>query len=180
MKKVILSAIAFFVLGLVQAAGAVESDDVLGKWNTEDRDAVIEIYGCSGKYCGRIVWVDKPVYSAEDKNGKEGQPRVDENNPDVRLRDRPIVGLQIMYDFSFDGEAAWKGGKIYDPEQREDLQGQDDSCISKCVERQRLCRDPAAGKNNHLDAGRVFGQIGLFTLSVFIKEFPGASSGIHI
>jgi uncharacterized protein (DUF2147 family) len=123
MRKVILSAIAFFVLGLFHAAGAVESEDVLGRWNTEDRDAVIEIYGCYGKYCGRIVWVDEPVYSAEDRNGKEGQPKVDENNPDFRLRNRPIVGLQIMYDFSFDGEAAWKGGKIYDPERGKTYKG---------------------------------------------------------
>jgi uncharacterized protein (DUF2147 family) len=123
MKKVIFSALAFFVLGLNHVAGAFESNDVLGRWNTENRDAVIEIYECSWKYCGRIVWVDEPFYSAEDNNGKEGQPRVDENNPDGRLRNRPIVGLQIMYDFSFDGEAAWKGGKIYDPERGKSYKG---------------------------------------------------------
>ena len=37
-------------------------------------------------------------------------------NPDEALRDRPILGLQIMSDFEYDGNDKWKKGTIYAPD----------------------------------------------------------------
>jgi uncharacterized protein (DUF2147 family) len=47
--------------------------------------------------------------------GRAGQPRLDDNNPNPDLRTRPIIGLQIMSDFVFDGDNGWKRGTVYDP-----------------------------------------------------------------
>ncbi|MDA8092195.1 MAG: DUF2147 domain-containing protein [Nitrospiraceae bacterium] len=76
---------------------------ILGTWLTRDRDAKISIYECGGKkYCGKIVWV------------KDG-PKTDEKNPDAALRNRPVLGLEIMKGFSYEGKNRWAGGRLYDP-----------------------------------------------------------------
>lgn len=97
------------------AAWGESRDDILGMWNNEERDGIIEIFKCREKYCGRIVWAKEPTYPADDKMGREGLPRRDDNNSNPDLRSRPIIGLQIMSDFVFDGDNGWKGGTVYDP-----------------------------------------------------------------
>ena len=97
------------------AAWGWSGDDILGLWNNEERDGIIEIFKCREDYCGRIVWAKEPTYPADDKMGRAGQPRLDDNNPSPGLRTRPIIGLQIMNDFVFDGDNGWKEGTVYDP-----------------------------------------------------------------
>lgn len=123
MMKVILFALVFSLCMAIPTARAVDGDDILGLWNTEEKDAVIELFKCGEKYCGRVFWVKEPNYSAGDKNGREGQPKLDNKNPDPNLRNLPIVGLQIMHDFSFTGNNAWMGGKMYDPERGKTYSG---------------------------------------------------------
>ncbi len=84
-------------------------DDVLGIWETDDGKAKIEIYKASGKYSGKIVWLKEP-------NNENGQAKRDKENPDKELRSRPILGINLVRDFEFDGDDRWAGGKIYDPE----------------------------------------------------------------
>lgn len=59
----------------------------------------------------------EPNYRPGEVEGMAGKARVDRSNPDQSLRDRDLVGLVFMTDFSFDG-GAWRGGKIYDPRDR--------------------------------------------------------------
>ncbi|MBF0560296.1 MAG: DUF2147 domain-containing protein [Nitrospirae bacterium] len=115
MIKRILLALLFSLSIAIRPTLAFD-DDILGLWDTEEKDAVIEMFKCGQKYCGRIFWVKEPNYSAGDKNGKGGRPILDDNNPDANLRNRPIVGLQIINDFSFAGDNSWTEGNIYDPE----------------------------------------------------------------
>jgi uncharacterized protein (DUF2147 family) len=103
------------VLSAATAAYAAGGDDILGVWNNEEKDAKIEIFKCSGKYCGKIVFAKEPNYPAGSKEGTPGTPRLDHNNPDTAKRSTPIIGLQIVNDFIFAGENAWKGGTVYDP-----------------------------------------------------------------
>ncbi|MDA8156671.1 MAG: DUF2147 domain-containing protein [Actinomycetota bacterium] len=76
--------------------GAIE-----GVWFNQEKDAKIQIYGCGNKFCGSIVWVK--------------EPKLDRKNPDPALRNRPVLGLQIMQGFTYQGNKQWTGGKIYDP-----------------------------------------------------------------
>ena len=43
-------------------------------------------------------------------------PRPTGEIPNHSLRNRPIVGLQLMSDFEAAGKVQWGEGKIYDPE----------------------------------------------------------------
>lgn len=99
-----------------------QADDILGLWNTEEHDARIEIFKCNDKYCGKITWLKEPNYSAEDDNGKIGQPRIDLNNPDPQLRNQPYIGLQILDGFTFH-KGDWIHGKIYNPENGKTYKG---------------------------------------------------------
>ncbi|MFI5295463.1 MAG: DUF2147 domain-containing protein [Thermodesulfovibrionales bacterium] len=87
--------------------------DILGVWNTEERDAKIGIYKCGIKYCGKIVWLKEPTYPAGSKEGIPNTPMLDYNNPDPELRRTPLVGLPILLDFVFAGDNSWKNGRIY-------------------------------------------------------------------
>ena len=94
----------FFILFFfISIAHAFQADDILGKWITTDKDAVIEFYKCGDKYCGKIVW-------AKDSDKK------DINNPDPSLRNRPLLGATILEGFVFNGKDEWVGGRIYDPD----------------------------------------------------------------
>ncbi len=98
------------------SVSAADPDDILGVWNTEDKDAKIEIYKCGIKYCGKILWLQEPTYPPDSKEGAPGTPKLDQNNPNPELRKTPLIGLPILLDFMFDGNNSWKKGKIYNSE----------------------------------------------------------------
>jgi len=75
---------------------ASEANDILGQWVSEDHDGRIKIYKCCTAYCGEIVWT---------RNG----PPVDVNNPNHDLRNRLIIGLNIMNGFRYAGDSEWEG-----------------------------------------------------------------------
>ncbi len=111
MKKV--TAFLLFMTGLLMTGTPVKgqvvrADDILGFWLNEDKDARIEITQIDGKFYGKIVWLDEP-------NEETGLPKVDDQNPEPSLQNRPIMGLEILKNFVFD-EDEWNSGTIYDPD----------------------------------------------------------------
>jgi uncharacterized protein (DUF2147 family) len=115
MRSVALLAL-LLSLAVPQGDGpAVEPKSILGRWLTTDGKAHIEIFQCGDLYCGRIVWLSEPL--------ENGQPKRDKENPDQALRDRPIIGLVLMRDFTYEGDGTWSGGKVYDPESGDEYQG---------------------------------------------------------
>lgn len=93
---------------LLLAGPAASAQSPVGTWYTQDRSAKVRIAPCGQKLCGQIVWV-------QDRGGRPASGARDEANPDPALRARPIIGLQIIRDFSPAGPGKWAGGKIYDP-----------------------------------------------------------------
>jgi uncharacterized protein (DUF2147 family) len=89
-------------------AQQVSPDDILGTWLNEDKDAHVEVYRHEGKYYGKIVWLRFP------NDEETGLPKVDDENPDEELQQRPLMGLLLLKDFVFD-EDEWNKGSIYDP-----------------------------------------------------------------
>ena len=114
--------ILFVLLVLVTAlsAQAGDGDAILGVWATEPDgeggQAHIEIYMEGDRYAGKVVWLEEPLYTADDEDGEEGEPKVDKNNPDEALQARPIMGLVLMEGFRYDGKGLWHKGTIYDPD----------------------------------------------------------------
>ena len=105
-----------FVLGgaapLVAQEDSTAANAVLGEWLTAEGTSKILIYKCDDEFCGKISWLKEPE--------RDGKPRVDEKNPEERLRTQPLLGLVILRGFTFDGEDTWEGGKIYDPKSGND------------------------------------------------------------
>jgi len=122
MRKTIML-LWFCLLSAATGAYAAGGDDILGVWNNEEKDAKIEIFKCSGKYCGKIVYAKEPNYPAGSNEGTPGTPRLDHNNPVAAKRSTPIIGLQIVNDFIFAGENTWKGGTVYDPKSGKTYRG---------------------------------------------------------
>ncbi|QIT54016.1 DUF2147 domain-containing protein [Aquisalimonas sp. 2447] len=99
-------------LGFVSPSMALA--DVQGYWLSEEETAQIELAPCesgSDVICGEIVWLEDPL-------DDDGEPLRDANNDDPELRDREIVGLEMVWGMEPDSgrEGRWSGGRIYDPE----------------------------------------------------------------
>lgn len=92
------------------------TDDLLGYWLNQAKDAKIEIFKCGNDFCGKIIWLKEPVYPAGSREGAPGTPKVDIKNPDASQRSVPILGMQIITGFQPSGEGQWKSGTIYDPD----------------------------------------------------------------
>ena len=87
------------------AAPAQAATPVDGQYLSKEGDAVITVAPCGAKMCGKISKIIK---------ARPGAAKTDVNNPDPSLRDRPILGLPILYGFEEDGNQ-WDG-TIYNPE----------------------------------------------------------------
>jgi uncharacterized protein (DUF2147 family) len=94
---------------LAASAHAQKADAILGNWFTEENRAVVEIYPCDDRYCGKVVWLKEP------KN-EDGTDKLDTKNRDPSKRDRTIIGLNLVWDFTYDKANRWVDGKIYDPD----------------------------------------------------------------
>lgn len=114
MKTLILNIILVGWLVFPSLGYAVEGDDILGEWVTEDRDCRVEMFKKGQRYFGKIAAIKPPNYLPGETNGMDGKPRLDSNNQNESLRSRLLVGIELMKDFRFDNDK-WIGGRIYDP-----------------------------------------------------------------
>jgi len=113
-KFLIITTVLFFMFPLESHAQQKNnSDAIIGLWLNADSDAKIEIFKQNNKYYGKIVWLKDPF-------NEKGKPQTDENNPDHKLQNRPIMGLLILRDLVYGGDNIWVNGKIYDPESGDD------------------------------------------------------------
>ena len=86
-----------------------QTDAIVGEWYNNEKDAVIAISKTEkNTFDGHIVWMEFP-------NDENGNPKVDNLNPDESLQSRPRMGLKIMYDFKYESDNKWTDGEIYDP-----------------------------------------------------------------
>lgn len=105
MKKLI--AIIGLLLGSSNMASASGADDIVGIWLSASGEGKIQIYKEGDRYFGKLYWMKEP-------NGPKGNPKLDSNNPDPALRNKPLLGLVILKNFRYD-DGEWSGGLIYDP-----------------------------------------------------------------
>lgn len=105
MSKLVVTVFLCSLL-IAPAAALAGPDDILGVWLNGLKNTKIEISKCGEKYCGKIVWLKEP--GSDD--GIEVPPKFDIHNPSV-----PLMGLQIVHDFTYAGDNVWKGAKLYDP-----------------------------------------------------------------
>ncbi len=108
MKTYLTLLTAFLLTGAVAAQSVDKSNQIVGTWLNQEKEARIEIYRDKNTYSGKIVWLKEP-------NNERGLPKVDDKNPDPARRSDPIVGLVLLRGFVYDqAEDEWVDGKIYD------------------------------------------------------------------
>jgi len=93
------------------SAGETQPDDIIGVWLIEeDGEPVenIEIYKYDDMYFGKIIWLKQ-----SDTTDNPAVDKKDKNNKNKELRNRPLLGLEVLMDYNFDGEDTWKGGEFY-------------------------------------------------------------------
>ena len=98
----------FFTLicALVPVMSAL-AQDVIGKWKLDDGSAIVEVYKQGEAFNGKIVWLKNPTEP-------DGTPAKDDQNPDKALRNRQILGLNMLSGLKKSG-SEYTGGLIYDP-----------------------------------------------------------------
>ena len=114
MKTLVSACICTFYIFLATAAFAQGADAIIGLWVTAGGKSHIEIYKKGETFFGRIAALKKPNYEPGEVDGMTGQPRVDRNNPDTSLRNRPLIGLELMTNFLYE-DGIWRNGRIYNP-----------------------------------------------------------------
>ena len=115
MKQILIPLVLLAILVIpVRGSAQSKADKIVGYYLTYDDEtgaekSQVQIFkATNGKYYGKIVWLKEP-----NKNGK---PKVDDKNPDSKLQNRPVMGLQILKDFTYDaGDNEWSNGTIYNP-----------------------------------------------------------------
>lgn len=105
MKKLAFT-LAFTVISSLMAAAQTGADGIVGVWYNEEKTGKITIARTGETYAGKITWLREPT--------ENGRPKPDRNNPDAKLRSRPVLGLPILTGFSYAGDNTWTNGKIYD------------------------------------------------------------------
>lgn len=87
-----------------------KSDAVLGKWLATDQSVAVEVYKQSGQYRAKVIWFDEKLGT-----GKPMHTRTDFENPDPKLRNRKILGMEVLEGLVYNPKKnEWEHGKIYD------------------------------------------------------------------
>lgn len=86
----------------------VDQNGIVGFWNTDDNEALVQVFQNEGLYFGKVIMLARPL-------DNKGNPKKDRHNKEPGLRDRTLVGIHTLYDLKFDqAEQNWKG-KVYIP-----------------------------------------------------------------
>jgi uncharacterized protein (DUF2147 family) len=93
----------FFASFLVQAQS---ESSILGLWYNTEKTAQVEILKKGSEFIGKIVWMKDP--------NPGGKPALDKDNPNPKLKSRPLMGLNLLEGLKFDS-GMWEDGTIYDP-----------------------------------------------------------------
>ena len=109
--------LALLVISMVFAGSAnaqSKADKIVGYYLTYDDEtgaekSQVQIFkSTNGKYYGKIVWLKEPL--------KDGKPKIDDKNPDVKLQKRAIIGLEMLKGFKYnESDNEWVDGSIYNP-----------------------------------------------------------------
>ena len=90
------------LFSVVLSGLALADEAASGIWMLNSGKVTVRIAPCGASLCGSIVGLAKPL-------NKQGQPKVDKENPTESLRNRPLMGLTILANMKPTGENKWRG-----------------------------------------------------------------------
>jgi uncharacterized protein (DUF2147 family) len=101
----------FFMISLMGLSTyAQKATAILGTWYTEENKSLVEIYQENGKFYAKMISLKNPI------DPLTGKAKLDKENPDPKLKSRPLIGIILLKDLRYESENYWGGGEIYDPE----------------------------------------------------------------
>jgi uncharacterized protein (DUF2147 family) len=81
---------------------------ICGKWESAEKNLIVLVYKEGSKFSGKIIW-----YS--DTGGKPMDYGTDKRNPDPKLRNRKILGMNVLHDMVYKSDSnSWEDGVIYE------------------------------------------------------------------
>ena len=94
----------------ILTTGVVVQDRILGKWLSEEKNVMVQVYKNGDKYAAKLIWFD----DSDDKT-KPMNSRIDYKNPDPSLRNRKLLGMEVVDNLSYNPQTnSWENGMIYD------------------------------------------------------------------
>lgn len=84
------------------------SHDVIGVWESEEKNLQIEMFEYNGQFAGRMIYF-------KCSSDEIMRTCTDTENPDKSLTDRKLLGMTLVTNLSYKGTKVWDHGKIYDP-----------------------------------------------------------------
>lgn len=114
---VLLVGIAALAAPAPPSVSAAPANRVVGIWVTPKGASHVRIFRERGRFVGRIIWLKQPDYPSSFHNRSlAGGPKVDLENPKPALRDRPVMGLEVLRGFRYQPRKHdWRDGRCYDP-----------------------------------------------------------------
>ena len=112
MQRVVnLASFPIFLLAFVAITGfkgVSSSHQIVGIWESEEKDLQIEMFEDNGQFAGRMIYF---------KCSSEEIMRTctDIENPDKNLTGRKLLGLKLVTKLEYKGTNVWDDGEIYDP-----------------------------------------------------------------
>ena len=93
---------AFFVILL--------QDKIVGKWISEKKNLIVQVYKDDDEFKAKILWFDD-----RDDPSRPMYTRLDDQNPDPKLRKRKIAGMEVLRNLKYNADDnIWDNGLIYD------------------------------------------------------------------
>ncbi|WP_448700362.1 DUF2147 domain-containing protein [Mucilaginibacter sp. AW1-3] len=98
----------------ISAAGYAQSyavcDQICGKWMSADKNLAVQVYKDGDDFKAKIIW-----FNDSDDKAHPMEERVDVSNPDKALRNRKILGMNVLENLVYDTKSnSWEKGIIYD------------------------------------------------------------------
>jgi uncharacterized protein (DUF2147 family) len=104
-RRVLLGTFAVLIMNLTINAKSNEGE-IVGKWETEKKDAKMEVFKSGNTYSAKLLWGEQIVEADGVTSIK------DVNNPDKSLRDRNVVGIVYITKLKYD-DGEYVDGRVY-------------------------------------------------------------------
>lgn len=85
-------------------------DNICGKWMLAEKNLTVQVYREAGEFKAKIIWFDD-----SDDRTRPMELRKDSDNPDVKMRDKLILGSNVLTKLVYRPDSnSWENGVIYD------------------------------------------------------------------
>ena len=109
--KILLAFSTLIITAFCSPQPLSNPQSIEGKWISAEGNIIVQVIKTGATYSGKVVWFD-------DAGNKEDPMalRVDKNNPDHSLRQRKLLGMEVLTGLVYNSDdEEWQDGKIYDP-----------------------------------------------------------------